>query len=100
MLNGSAFKEGFSVMAWKVVAVIALVMMALFFLPRFLKCGITTVPEYLAERFDVRTELICNIIFLIAYMVILMPMILYTGAQCMIGVLNFRELTGISDHGT
>ena len=99
-LNGSAYAEGFVVMAWETLAVVALICMALFFLPRFLKSGVTTVPEYLAERFDIRTELICNILFLTAYMVILMPMILYTGAQCMIGVLNFRELTGISDHKT
>ena len=36
-LNGSAFKEGMSVMAWEVVAVVALVLMALWFLPKFLK---------------------------------------------------------------
>ena len=33
-LNGSAFKEGMAVMAWEVVAVVALVLMALWFLPR------------------------------------------------------------------
>ena len=46
-LNGSAYAEGFIVMAWELVAVIALICMALFFLPRFLRTGITTVPEYL-----------------------------------------------------
>ena len=46
-LNGAAFTHGFAVMVWEVVAVIALVFMALFFLPRFLKSGVTTVPEYL-----------------------------------------------------
>lgn len=35
-LNGAAFADGLSVMAWEVVAVIALVALALFFLPRFL----------------------------------------------------------------
>lgn len=39
-LNGSAFKEGLCVMAWEVVAVIALVAMAMFFLPRFLKAAL------------------------------------------------------------
>ncbi|BBI62643.1 hypothetical protein HSBAA_39490 [Vreelandella sulfidaeris] len=34
-LNGAAFADGLSVMAWEVVAVIALVALALFFLPRF-----------------------------------------------------------------
>ena len=36
-LNGAAFTDGLSVMAWEVIAVLALVLMALFFLPRFLK---------------------------------------------------------------
>ncbi len=87
-LNGSAYASGLCVMAWEVVAVAALVMMALFFLPKFLRAGITTVPEYLAQRFDGTTELICNLIFLIAYAAILLPIILYTGAQGMRGILG------------
>ena len=51
-LNGSAFTDGLSVMAWEVIAVIALVALALFFLPRFLKSGIATLPQLLAIRFD------------------------------------------------
>jgi SSS family solute:Na+ symporter len=65
-LNGSAFKEGMSVMAWEVVAVVALVLMALWFLPKFLKAGITTVPEYLRYRFNETTGMLCNLIFLLA----------------------------------
>lgn len=95
-LNGSAFKEGLSVMAWEVVAVVALVLMALFFLPKFLRAGVTTVPEYLADRFDAGAALICNILFLSAYMVILLPIILYTGARGMIDVLDLGSLLGIS----
>ena len=51
-LNGAAFNDGFSVMAWEVLAVVALVASALFFLPRFLKSGIATVPQFLEARFD------------------------------------------------
>ena len=69
-LNGDAFTAGLSVMVWEVVAVVALVAMALFFLPRFLKSGIATVPQLLEIRFDSTTQIICNLIFLIAYMTI------------------------------
>ena len=95
-LNGSAFTDGLSVMAWEVCAVVALVLMALFFLPRFLKAGVTTVPEFLAQRFDHGTELICNIIFLAAYAVILLPIILYTGARGMMDVLQLQSLFGFT----
>ena len=97
-LNGDAFSAGLSVMVWEVVAVVALVAMALFFLPRFLKSGITTVPQLLEIRFDRTTQIICNLIFLIAYMTILLPIILYTGAQGMASILNLTELTGIQNH--
>ena len=50
-LNGSAFKEGLCVMAWEVVAVIALVAMAMFFLPRFLKSG-TNLIKIVAVNYD------------------------------------------------
>ena len=54
-LNGAAFTGGLSVMVWEVVAVLALVAMALFFLPQFLKSGVATVPQYLEIRFDHQT---------------------------------------------
>ena len=97
-LNGSAFKEGLCVMAWEVVAVIALVAMAMFFLPRFLKSGIATLPEYLHIRFDRTTAIITNILFLIAYMLILLPIILYTGAAGLSGIMNVPAITGIESY--
>ncbi|GEN28930.1 solute:sodium symporter family transporter [Halovibrio variabilis] len=94
-LNGAAFADGLSVMAWEVVAVIALVALALFFLPRFLKSGIATLPQLLEIRFDKTTQLIANIIFLLAYAVILLPIILYSGAIGLQGMLDLQGLTGI-----
>ncbi|MGC3874010.1 solute:sodium symporter family transporter [Halomonas sp. GXIMD04776] len=99
-LNGAAFTDGLSVMAWEVVAVIALVALALFFLPRFLRSGIATVPQLLRIRFDETTQLICNIIFLIAYAVILLPIILYSGAVGLQGMLDLEGLTGIESNTT
>ncbi len=87
-LNGDAYTHGLCVMVWEVVAVVALVFMAWFFLPRFLKSGVATVPEYLQIRFDHPTQVITNLIFLIAYVGILLPIILYTGAKGMIGILD------------
>lgn len=96
-LNGAAFKDGLCVMAWEVVAVIALVLMALFFLPRFLRAGITTVPQFLENRFDRRTQTLANMIFLSAYAIILIPIILYSGAIGLSQMLNLKELTGITE---
>jgi SSS family solute:Na+ symporter len=93
-LNGAAFTDGLCVMVWEVVCVIALVFMAWFFLPRFLKSGVATVPEYLQIRFDHQTQVITNLIFLVAYVGILLPIILYTGAMGMIGILDVTPMLG------
>lgn len=83
-------------MVWEVVAVVALVLMALFFLPRFLRSGVATVPEYLEIRFDRQTGIICNLLFLVAYAVILLPIILYTGAAGLSSILDIKSLFGFS----
>lgn len=99
-LNGAAYADGLAVMVWEVLAVVALVAMALFFLPRFLRSGIATIPELLEKRFDRNTQLIGNIIFLLAYACILLPIILYTGATGMITILNLDLVLGLSYNAT
>lgn len=99
-LNGDAYTDGLCVMVWEVVAVVALVFMAWFFLPRFLKSGVATVPQYLALRFDEQTQLIANLIFLFAYVVVLLPIILYTGATGMIGILDLQDKLGFESQTT
>lgn len=94
-LNGSAYLEGLSVMVWEIGACVALVFMALFFLPRFLRRGITTVPEFLESRFGPSTAGICSLIFIAAYALLLLPIILYSGAIGLSTMLDLRALTGI-----
>ncbi|MEZ6055247.1 MAG: solute:sodium symporter family transporter [Planctomycetaceae bacterium] len=97
-LNGAAFADGLSVMAWEVIAALSLVVMALFFLPRYLKQGIATVPELLERRFNDTTRLITTFIFIFAYAGILLPIVLYSGAKAMIEMLQLQELTGITSY--
>ncbi|MFG0305298.1 MAG: solute:sodium symporter family transporter [Phycisphaerales bacterium JB040] len=99
-LNGAAYNDGLAVMVWEVFAVLSLVAMALFFLPRWLRSGIATVPQFLEQRFDARTRTIADIIFLAAYAAILLPIILYTGATGLIEIIDVRSLIGTNDHTT
>ncbi|WP_338883128.1 solute:sodium symporter family transporter [Xenorhabdus sp. TH1] len=79
-LNGLAFRTGFIVMAWEVIAALTIVLFAIYFLPKYLKLGISTIPEYLERRFDKNTLLITSILFLAMYVISLLPIVLYTGA--------------------
>ncbi len=94
-LNGAAYQHGLHVMVWEVFAVVTLVMMALFFLPKFLRSGIATVPQYLEVRYDRTTRTVVDLIFLVAYSVILLPIVLYSGAKGLSAMLDVQTLTGI-----
>ncbi len=96
-LNGSAYKDGLSVMAWETLAAIAIVVTAVFLLPRYLKGGLTTVPQFLAKRFDVSTKTITSALFLTGYVVVLLPVILYSGSVAISGMFNVPELLDVSD---
>jgi SSS family solute:Na+ symporter len=94
-LNGAAFNDGISVMAWEVVAGLSLVFMALLFLPKYLRSGIATVPQFLEQRFDGTTRSITSLIFILAYAGILLPIILYSGAIGLAGILDLQSMLGI-----
>ncbi|PTM07369.1 MAG: solute:sodium symporter family transporter [Bacteroidetes bacterium] len=95
-LNGSAYKDGLSVMAWETLAAIAMVLTAMYLLPRYLKSGLTTVPQFLAERFDVTTKTITSGLFLTGYVVVLLPVILYSGSVAISGMFDVPTLLGVS----
>jgi len=96
-LNGSAYQSGLSVMAWETLAAMAMVVTALFLLPRYLKGGLTTVPQFLAERFDVTTKTFTSVLFLTGYVVVLLPVILYSGSVAVSGMFQLPELLGVSE---
>jgi len=96
-LNGSAYKDGLSVMAWETLAAIAMVVTAVFLLPRYLKSGLTTIPQFLADRFDITTKTITSGLFLTGYVVVLLPVILYSGSVAISGMFDVPELLGVPD---
>ena len=95
-LNGSAYENGLSVMVWETLAAIAMVLTAIFLLPRYLKGGLTTIPGFLANRFDLTTKTLTSILFLSGYAVVLLPVILYSGSLAISGMFNVPELLGVS----
>lgn len=96
-LNGSAYTDGLSVMAWETLAAIAMVVTAVYLLPRYLKGGLTTVPQFLSKRFDVSTKTITSGLFLTGYVVVLLPVILYSGSVAISGMFNVPELFNVSN---
>ncbi|MCO4820458.1 MAG: solute:sodium symporter family transporter [Flavobacteriaceae bacterium] len=95
-LNGSAYESGLSVMVWETLAAIAMVVTAMFLLPRYLSGGLTTVPQFLSKRFDVTTKTLTSVLFLTGYVVVLLPVILYSGSIAISGMFNIPELLNLT----
>ena len=95
-LNGSAYESGLSVMVWETLAAIAMVVTAMFLLPRYLKGGLTTVPQFLSRRFDIATKTWTSVLFLTGYVVVLLPVILYSGSLAISGMFNIPELLNVT----
>ena len=95
-LNGSAYQSGLSVMVWETLAAIAMVVTAMFLLPKYLKGGLTTVPGFLAKRFDVTTKTLTSVLFLSGYVVVLLPVILYSGSLAISGMFDVPQLLGVT----
>lgn len=96
-LNGQAYTEGRLVMAWETLAAIAMVVTAVFLLPRYLKGGLTTVPQFLESRYDTTTKTIASGLFLTGYVVVFLPIVLYSGALAINTMFEIPELLGVSD---
>ncbi|MEM7456563.1 MAG: solute:sodium symporter family transporter, partial [Planctomycetota bacterium] len=96
-LNANSFNEGLSVMCWEVLAGFSLVVLGLFFLPRYLKSGIATIPQFLEERYGPAVRALTAGIFIVAYMLILLPFVLFLGARGLTGMLDLEVLLGFAE---
>jgi len=95
-MNGSSYKNGFIIIGWEVTSAIALVVAAVFFIPRYLRMGLTTIPEYLEKRFDGTTRSAVALILVISFVITLLPIVLYTGAINFESIFNISEVLGVS----
>ena len=96
-LNGSAYAFNLSSMAWEVTAVFAMVIMATVLLPRYLRGGFTTLPEFLGGRFDHRVRRLSVVLFILGYGLVTIPSVLYSGSVAVLQLFDVAGLLGIDD---
>ena len=71
---------GMAVASYEWMAAITLVFVALFFLPKFLRSGIYTIPEYLEYRYHPVARSIMAFYLVIVYIAVSISAVVYTGA--------------------
>lgn len=98
--NGQSFKVGMEVMAWEVTAAITLVILALVFLPRYFKYGISTISDFIEVRYDTFTKRLVSLLFMFAYIASFLPVVLYSGALVFNKIFRLDKTLNISTNAS
>src|SRR5437763_6237352 len=79
-MSGNGFSFGVAVAAYEWIAAIALIIVAVWFIPVYLKNKIFTMPQFLETRYNKTVRLIMSIFWLFLYIFVNLTSILYLGA--------------------
>lgn len=94
--NGQTFAVGMSAMAFEIVAAPCCIMLALWAAPKYLRSGITTIPQLIGLRYDRTTKLWFSILYIVLALCVQMPVCLYSGSLVFENIFGFSKLIGIS----
>lgn len=79
-MSGSGFAMGLAIASYEWMAAATLLVVAVFFLPIYLKNRIFTMPQFLAQRYSPLVATIMAVFWLLVYVFVNLTSILYLGA--------------------
>lgn len=88
-MSGSGFAIGLGIASYEWMAAITLLIIGKYFLPIFLEKGISTMPQFLEQRYDSRVRTVMAIFWLALYTFVNLTSILWLGA------LAINAITGL-----
>ena len=89
-MSGSGFKMGLAIATYEWMAAFSLIIVAVFFIPVYLKNKIYTMPQFLNQRYNSTVSMIMAVFWLLLYVVVNLTSILYLGA------LAINSISGIN----
>ncbi|WP_026899252.1 sodium/sugar symporter [Daejeonella oryzae] len=89
-MSGSGFKMGLAIATYEWMAAFSLLVVAVFFIPVYLKNKIYTMPQFLNQRYNSTVSMIMAVFWLLLYVVVNLTSILYLGA------LAINSISGIN----
>lgn len=90
-MSGEGFFVGTAVAAYEWIAALALIIIAIWFIPIYLKNKIYTMPQFLKTRYNETVALIMAVFWLFLYIFVNLTSILYLGAVAIKGLLGGSE---------
>ena len=96
-MAGQGFKEniGMAIASYEWIAAFSLVIVALFFLPKFLRSGIYTIPQYLEFRYGKVPRTMMAVFMLIFYVGVTIAVVLYAGAVALNTIFDMKITHGV-----
>lgn len=91
-MSGEGFFLGIAVAAYEWIAAIALIIVAVWFIPVYLKNKIYTMPQFLKTRYNESVALIMAVFWLFLYVFVNLTSILYLGAVAINGLMGGEYL--------
>lgn len=89
MAGQAAGSTGLAVSCWQLLGSVFIVLISMTLLPKFLRAGIYTMPEYLEYRYNTLTRGIMAVLTVVIYAVVMLPAVLYSGG------VTLRAITGM-----
>lgn len=90
-MSGSGFALGLAISTYEWMAAATLIIVAVFFIPLYLKNRISTMPEFLSKRYNDQVSTIMAVFWLLVYVFVNLTSIIYLGAIAItsISTINF-----------
>jgi solute:Na+ symporter, SSS family len=85
-MSGNGFSIGLGISTYEWMAAATLIIVAVFFMPIYLKNHIYTMPQFLSQRYNKTVSLIMAIFWLLLYVLVNLTSILYLGALAVSGI--------------
>jgi len=85
-MSGNGFKMGLAISTYEWMAAATLMIVAIFFIPVYLKNKIYTMPQFLNQRYNSTVAMIMAVFWLLLYVVVNLTSILYLGALAINGI--------------
>ncbi len=94
-MNGDGYAMGIAIATYEWTAAIALIVIAKFLLPVYLKQKVFTMPQLLSQRYNNRVSMLLAVLMLIMYVMVIMPTILWLGSKAINNLTDLDLILGM-----
>jgi len=95
MSGQGAGNVGLAISGYQLLGVVTIVIVALVFLPRFLRAGIYTMPEYLEYRYNTHARAIMASYTVVVYVFVTVTAVLYSGGLTLHTIFGMNLSTAV-----